>query len=199
MTDGRTSRQPERVYWARRLVVLAVLALVVALVWAGLAWVRGALAGNDDAVPPSPTTTPAPTTRAAPTGGYADCVPPALAVGITADAADVPAGVAATFTVTITNSGAEQCVVDAGDLQREVVIVSGSDRVWSSKDCAPAESSARTLLLAPGMTDTTQLAWNRERSAPGCPGGLAAPGPGTYQATVSLAGTSGGPVVFRLG
>lgn len=149
---------------------------------------------------PTPTPTDSPATSAPPrNGGIADCAAPGLTVAITPDAASVPAGTTPTFTVTIKNAGNTQCVVDAGELQREVVIVSGNDRVWSSKDCAPAGSSARTLLLTPGMTDTSHIAWNRVRSAPGCPGGLAAPNPGTYQATVSLAGTSSGPVVFQLG
>jgi hypothetical protein len=129
----------------------------------------------------------------------ADCVAPALTVGVTPDAASVPAGSSPTFTVTINNVGNTPCVVDAGELQREVVVVSGNDRVWSSKDCAPANSPARTLLLTPGMTDTSHIAWNRVRSAPGCPGNLPAPRPGTYQASVALAGTSSGPVVFQLG
>ena len=77
--------------------------------------------------------------------------------------------------------------------------MSGTDRIWSSKDCAPADSSARSLLLAPAASDTTQIAWNRVRSAPGCPAGQAAAKAGTYQVSVTLAGTSGGPVVFRLG
>lgn len=185
---------PPSVYWRRRVVVLGIpLALVVALV----VWFvnRG---GHDGAgVLAAHTTAPVATTSA-PAPGVPDCAPPALAVSITADSADVAAGVMPTFTVTITNAGNTSCVVDAGELKREVVIVSGTDRVWSSKDCARPDSPARSLLLTPGMTDTTQLAWNRIRSAAGCPAGLPTPRAGTYQATVALAGTSGGPTVFRL-
>ena len=185
-------RLPASVYWRRRFVVLGipVLLVVVLVLWA--------FNHGGGATTPTPTTTVAPTTVAPASSGVADCAPPALTVAIAADAADVPAGVAATFTVTITNGGNTQCVVDAGELQREVVVVSGNDRVWSSKDCAKADSPARSLLLAPGMTDKTQIAWNRVRSAQGCPGNLPAPKPGTYQATVALAGTSSGPTVFRL-
>jgi hypothetical protein len=187
-----TGPLPRAVYWRRRFVVLVVLVLLVLLV----VWlVRSAGNGQATSAPP---TTPAPTTSGAPTTGVPDCAPPALAVTIAADAADVAIGTAATFTITITNGGTDECVVDAGELQREVVVVSGSDRIWSSKDCAPADSPARSLLLGAGMSDTTQLAWSLVRSAPGCTGDLPAPKPGTYQATVSLAGTSSGPTVFRL-
>lgn len=214
MADGRTGRLPASVYRRRRLVALLLALLAVALLVALGAWVwkmiGSAVGGDDEPTPPPATgTTPTPTATATGTGNvaptdapadaaYPDCAAPTLTVGIQADAADVPAGTAATFTVTITNGGATDCVVDAGEAQREVVVVSGSDRVWSSKDCVPAGAPARTLLLSAGMTDTTQLAWNRERSAPGCPAGQPAPQPGTYQATVSLAGTSGGPTVFVL-
>ena len=189
-------RLPSSVYWRRRVVVLGIpLLLLVALVL----WLLNRT-GHDDLAAPvdTPTTVPT-TTTAAPPPGVPDCVPPTLTVGIAADQAQVAAGVSPTFTITITNAGATACVVDAGELQREVVIVSGNDRIWSSRDCAPADSPARSLLLSPGMTDTTQVAWNRVRSAEGCPTGLPEPKPGTYQASVALAGTSGGPVVFQLG
>ena len=190
-------RLPSSVYWRRRVVVLGIpLVLLVVLVL----WLLIRNGGDDDLATPveNPVTTPA-TSAAAPPPGVADCAPPTLTVGITADAASFAAGVSPTFTLTITNAGNTPCVVDAGDLQREVVVVSGNDRIWSSKDCAPAGSPARSLLLAAGMTDTTQIAWNRVRSAEGCPTGLPEPKPGTYQASVALAGTSGGPVVFQLG
>jgi hypothetical protein len=195
-------RLPRSVYWRRRFVVLGIPALLVVAL--GL-WLFNHGSGSATATPPTAhsttatTATTAATTSAPPTSGVASCAPPALAVTIAADAADVPAGASPTFTITITNAGNTQCVVDAGELQREVVIVSGTDRIWSSKDCARPDSPARSLLLAPAATDHTQIAWNRVRSAPGCPAGQPAAKAGTYQASVTLAGTSGGPVVFRLG
>lgn len=195
---------PASVYRRRRIVVLLAGLVAVALIVVGAITVvdrvRSLFAsGDDEAASPAPVVTPTPTGTTEPTVGYADCAPPELAVTIAPDAADVPAGAAATFTITIANQGATDCVVDAGDAYRDVVIVSGSDRVWSSKDCVVADAPSRTLLLVAGTADTTQLAWNRERSAPGCPAGQPTPQPGTYQATVTLAGATGGPVVFRLG
>ncbi len=199
-------RLPASVYWRRRFVVLGLpLLLVVVLVAYALNRGGGPSAadtprGTTSATATATPTTTRPATGAAPAnGGVAPCVAPALTLGIAPDAASVPAGSTPTFTVTINNVGNTPCVVDAGELQREVVVVSGTDRVWSSKDCAAAKSPARTLLLTPGMTDTSHVAWNRVRSAPGCPGNLPAPRAGTYQATVALAGTSSGSVVFQLG
>lgn len=201
-------RLPASVYWRRRFVVLG-LPLLLVVVLVAYALNRGGGPGGAGAphgtTSPTVTATPTPTptgpaAAAAPAnGGVAPCAAPALTLGIAPDAASVPAGATPTFTVTINNVGNTPCVVDAGELQREVVVVSGNDRVWSSKDCAAAKSPARTLLLTPGMTDTSHVAWNRVRSAPGCPGNLPAPRAGTYQATVALAGTSSGSVVFQLG
>jgi hypothetical protein len=183
------------------LVVLAALVAVVALV-------RHALRGDEKApttlvstpATTTPPITPDPTTSTTPPAdaGVPECAPPALTVAIVADSAEVAAGVSPTFTVTITNTGADPCLVDAGEAFRQVVVVSGEDRVWASTDCVAADASRRTLLLAGAQADVTQLAWNRVRSAEGCPGGLPAPGAGTYQATVSLAGATAGPAVFVL-
>ena len=180
------------------MVLVAGLAALALLVTGAVAVVRaigGALGGDEAADPP----VPSPTTTTDAGVEYLDCAPPELVVAVTPDAADVPAGVAATFTVTITNNGAQTCLVDAGEANRVVTVVSGTDRVWSSADCVAADAAERTLLLAPGASDTTQLAWNRVRSAEGCPAGQPAPRPGTYQVSVTLAGASGGPAVFRLG
>ncbi len=200
-------RLPASVYWRRRFVVLGIPGLLVVMLVLWLANQGGGStvttahrATTSPAASPPPSPSPSPRTSTPPAnGGVASCVAPALTVGITPDQVSVPAGATPTFTVTIKNGGNTPCVVDAGELHREVVIVSGNDRVWSSKDCASAKSPARTLLLTPGMTDTSHVAWNRVRSAPGCPGNLPAPRPGTYQATVALAGTSSGSVVFQLG
>ncbi len=218
MADGRPGRLPASVYRRRRIVVLVLaLVVVVGIVLGVRAVLRSVFDSTEgDQEPPSTapsTSEPAQdatgdaeeaaagedtTTDAPADASYADCAAPTLTVAIAADAAEFPANTAATFTITITNTGTTDCLIDAGEANREVVVVSGSDRVWSSKDCLAADAPARTLLLAPGMADTTQLAWNRERSAEGCPAGQSPPQPGTYQATVSLAGTSGGPTVFVL-
>ena len=198
-------RLPARVYWVRRAFVLVVLALVVTLV---VVLVRAITGGSDDngAVPPQPlttTTAPPPSPSTSPTstlpGGITDCPAGDLALTVVADAPTFAAGVSPTFTLTITNKGATSCLVDAGDTHRSVVLTSGTDRVWSNQDCAPADADPRTLLLAPGMTDTTSLAWNRERSAPGCTDGLPTPGAGTYVATFAVGGAQAAPAPFVLG
>jgi hypothetical protein len=184
---GGTVRQlPSRVYWVRRGVVVGIPLLLVLVV---VVAVRGA--GNDGgaaAATPSPTST---ATSSLP-GGIGTCDPGALSLGIAATAQSYSPGVSPGFSVTITNTGTEPCLVDAGDTHREIVVTSGSDRIWSTKDCAPQDADDRTLLLTPGSSDTQQVAWNLVRSVPGCSGGLPDPAAGTYAAAFSVGGA--GPV-----
>lgn len=210
---------PARVYWVRRTIVLGLPLLVVALV----VWVvvgRGASGASADGTEPSSTGSPTAGTEGgdageetgdqaaddgdgeqddASSGKPANCAPEVLALAITATAESFPAGVSPTFAVSITNTGTEPCLVDAGEAQREVVITSGVDRVWSSRDCVAAGTEERTLLLAGGVADETPLAWNRVRSAQGCPAGQPEPGAGTYSAAFTLAGATATPAVFGLG
>jgi len=194
---------PARVYWVRRAVVLGIPLLVVVLL---VVWLtgRGDDAGATPAAQTTTTTTPpadATTPSATPTtepGGVVDCDATTLALAMTATAASFGPGQSPAFTVSITNNGSEPCLVDAGEASREIVITSGADRVWSNRDCIVAGTETRDLLLPAGGNDTSQLAWNRVRSAPACPEGLPAPGAGTYSAQLTLAGAAAAPAVFGL-
>ncbi|UZN03954.1 hypothetical protein [Cellulomonas sp. S1-8] len=190
-------RPPARVFWIRRVVVLGLpLLLVVALV----VWLTGRGGDADPVAGPQATApVPAPPPEDEDDAGVADCVPAELALAVAPGAEAFPAGVEPTFQVSVTNAGTEPCLVDTGDGQREVLVTSGDDRVWSSRDCAPVEADARTLLLAGGQSDVTQMAWPRVRSAEGCPGELPSPGAGTYAVTMSVGGATSAAAVFGLG
>ncbi|WP_028050538.1 hypothetical protein [Cellulomonas sp. URHD0024] len=203
-------RLPARVYWVRRLVVLGIPLLVVVLL---VVWITGR-GGGDEPTPAALTTTTAATRPAAhPTvttpapstspsqepGGVPDCDADMLALAMTATAETFGPGVKPTFDVTITNTGDETCLVNAGETGREIVITSGDDRVWDSRDCIVDGTQTRDLLLAAAAVDSTELTWDRVRSAPSCPPNLPAPGPGTYSAQFTLAGAAAPPAVFGLG
>lgn len=187
---------PARVYWTRRLVVLLALAAVVVLVVVGA---RALLGGEDD-----PAAAPGPGSSTGTSGegtepttpGTPACEPADLGLELVADATSYPAGALPTFTVRLVNDGEAACLVDAGEAQRQILITSGSDRIWASTDCASDE--ALQLLLAPGEPDERQVQWDRNRSAEGCAGDQPAAQPGTYQAVLTLAGVSTAPVVFGL-
>ncbi|MBU5421562.1 hypothetical protein KQI48_02675 [Cellulomonas hominis] len=187
---------PARVYWVRRAVVLLVLVAVVVLLVLG---VRALLGSSDPEGTPAPTS---PTTAA--TDGKSDaevastpaCDAAALGVTLAADGTTYGAGALPTFTITLVNDGEQPCLVDAGEAQRQILITSGSDRIWASTDCGGTDPMP--LLLAPGEPDERQVQWDRNRSVEGCATGQAAALPGTYQAVLTLAGVTTEPVVFGL-
>jgi len=192
--------QPPRVYWIRRLAVLLVLALVGVLLGVGWWLVFGRPDGSTG--PPTTGSTDQPVTEVqdeaeGPTGPVA-CAAADLTVTLTADGRSYPAGTSPAFALAVTNGGATSCTLDAGEGQREVLITSGSDRIWSSLDCVADPAESLQLIEAGGRYDAT-VPWSRVRSAQGCPADLAEPRPGTYTAVATMLGAVSAPVVFDLG
>lgn len=184
-----TGPEPAGVYWRRRAVVLLALILVIVL---AVVVVR-ALSGGDDT--PASDPSPSQSTTTTESTGTEACAEGAIGVQLTADATDYPEGAQPLFTATMTNTGSVPCLLDAG--ARQIVVTSGSDRIWASTDCGEAESIQ--LLLAPDQADQRQNQWDRSRSDEACSTGLPATQPGTYQAVLTLNGVSTDPVVFTLG
>jgi len=181
-----------RVYWIRRLIMIAVAICLIALLWAFLA--RGGKSSSGRQAGP----TSSPSTSAAPSGG-AGCVAASLQVTLTGSAQAYAASEMPSFTLTAVNTSKTACTLTMSDASRQLVITSGSDRIWSSADCpATAPPATPLLLLAAGDKGTATIAWDRTRSAQGCPAGLAAPRSGTYKAAGSLLGANSDAVVFTL-
>lgn len=205
MSAPRPAPRPSAaVYRRRRLVVLGIPLLVVALV----VWL---VAGRGSADEPSsgatttatktakatPKASPKPTPTPTSASGVPDCVD--LKVKVSADDASYVAGQNPKLATTITNPGKEACLVDAGTDAAALVITSGDDRVWSSQDCASEASGYRPLLLAAGESVKDSVTWKRVRSEEKCPKDLPAPKAGTYAATYSVGGVNAAPEVFTLG
>jgi len=187
---------PSRVYWVRRVVVLVGIgALAIALFW--IAGTLG-LRGDADGAKADAATTQTGQQPPAEAGSPADCAAAALQLAVVTDATEYASGANPVLHVSVTNTGTTPCTVDAGAAAREVVITSGSDRIWSSKDCAGPQDASRQLLLTAGGKDLVDIAWARLRSATSCPTGLPAPRAGTYQVAATLLGVSSAPAVFTL-
>lgn len=191
--------QPRWVYWVRRALVGVVAFLLVLLIWA--LFLRDGGGGGE---PTEPAAQPS-TTGAAPAdddaGASRTCEAGDLQLVLTSDATTYAAGVNPTFTVAITNNADSSCTVDAGTASLEVLVTSGSDRIWSSLDCSVegAEGSERMLLLATGAQESASVPWSRVRSDVTCSAGLPAPRAGTYHAVASLVGASSEDLAFTLG
>lgn len=183
---------PQRVYWVRRLVLLAAVVLVLVLAWWGL----GALGGGAQENPEPDAA--AGTTEQGGTGGPVACDAAHLTVALTSDARTYGPDTRPVLSLAVTNTSDTACTVDVGSGNAVVTVMSGADRIWSSADCA-AEPAERLLLLEPGAADTSTVDWARERSDAECTAGLPAPRPGTYTAQATLMGVESATAVFELG
>jgi len=193
--------QPARVYWLRRAVVVGALVLVVLLLWSMVRGAGGGDAAADDAPDTAQATEPVAEEPAEDGDDAArTCAAADLTLVVTADAATYAAGANPTFTVRITNTSDSSCTVDAGEKTRELLVTSGSDRIWSSLDCVADDAPERVLLLPAGASDEpVSVAWPRVRSNEQCGEGLPAPRPGTYHVVAKLVGAESQPATFTLG
>ncbi|MGO4804518.1 hypothetical protein AB4089_05265 [Arthrobacter sp. 2MCAF15] len=100
----------------------------------------------------------------------------------------------------VTNNNKVPCEINIGTSQMEYMITSGSDRIFSSKDCQ-AESTDLMKTIAPGKSETANFPWQRNRTVQGCESIDAKPGAGGayYVFTARLANkTSAKGAVFQL-
>jgi hypothetical protein len=201
------------VYWRRRLAVLVAVVALVVVVYLVLRLTTGGGQSNPtgDAGTAGSTststhaadgpqagaeaeTTP---TAGATSGGVAACDAASLQVTATADATTYASGSQPKVGMRIKNIGPAACTLDAGSAALELKIVSGNDRIWSSDDCQQ-EASSNVQTVEPGGELASSVVWPLQRSAEGCPSGLSAPKPGTYQLTGRVGEITSEPLAFTI-
>ncbi|HWM35115.1 MAG TPA: hypothetical protein VNR36_12870 [Pseudolysinimonas sp.] len=199
--------QPPSVYWRRRIfALLGLIAVIVVIVLIVSSLTSGAPSGDDtpkptDTTAAEPSGTPTPTYTDA-TGGTA-CNPAQITLMAVTDSNSYASGVKPKVSMKITNAGSAPCTLDVNPATQEYLITSGSDRIWSSKDCQ-SEGAPTPVVLAPGVTQQTEpIEWDRTRSSTStCTGSRPAAvansdGP-TYRLEVKLGEIESEPVAFRL-
>ncbi|HSN44271.1 MAG TPA: hypothetical protein VLR88_09460 [Propionibacteriaceae bacterium] len=206
--------EPESTYWGRRAFVLIGLVLTIALVWWLLSLIGADENGPSTAVPspggstsattgsPSGTPTTEPATSATPTPGTTassptasvtptptgpvECDPAAVALKVTG-MSPVTAGKVTKFDVSFTNTAAYACDLNLVKNPMELRIFSGTDRIWSTNDCA-AWGLAGVHSVKQGEAWKGSIAWPGRRSKATCELRTEALKPGTYVATLLLSG-----------
>jgi hypothetical protein len=160
--------QPPSVYWRRR-VLLLLLVVVVIFVVVLIVWRPGSGA--------KPGTTPSSGTlnsaSHAPSAGATSgsgatasaCDPSVITLQPITDSASYAAGVQPQLSMSITNSGTKACTFDVGTDAQVYLITSGSDQIWSSKDCQTAPAANKQVLEPGKALSTTPFAWDRTRSS----------------------------------
>lgn len=158
--------QPGRVYWRRRLIValglIAVIIIVILIVnrpGSGTPTPVGTAGGTT--VPSTTAQTAAPANP----GETVECDPRMITVEPTTDAPSYDAGVNPVLSFSLKSTMTNPCTFSAGSDQQEFVVTSGSDRIWSSKDCQ-SDPVAATATLLPGVPLAgSNITWDRTRSA----------------------------------
>jgi hypothetical protein len=153
--------QPPQVYWRRRLLLaLGVVAVIIII----------ALIINrpGSSTPGSTTTTTPPKSSASattPAAAAGACAPANVKLVAVADKATYAATEQPQISMTITNSGSVSCTINLGSTQQELIITSGSEQIWDSKDCQTAPVDAATTLKPGVAVSTPPIAWDRTRSS----------------------------------
>ena len=159
--------QPPAVYWRRRLLVLlGIIAVVIVIV---LIIARPG-SGTPSAGPsnsPNPSGSASPSGSATPGAGDGSeaCDPSVIQLDPITDAASYPANVQPMISMKITNTGAAACTYDVGTDAQEYLIMSGSDRIWDSKDCQTGAAPTPLVLQPNTPQSTTPFPWDRTRSS----------------------------------
>ncbi len=157
--------QPPSVYWKRRAVVL--LGLVAVIVIIVLIVVRPG-SGAAPAASPSPSSTAGSTPGATTSGSPAavgECAASAISLEAKTDKQGYQKGEQPLVSMVITNTGTTDCSFDVGTAAQEYRITSGSDQIWSSKDCQTDPASTIVTLAAGVPQETTPFPWDRTRSS----------------------------------
>ena len=157
--------QPPKVYWRRRLILgLGALAVVVIIILIIVRPGSGSPSPANSTKPgASPSVTPSADTSA-PAAGAA-CVPAKVKLVAVTDKTTYASTEQPQISMSITNTGAVDCTINLGSTQQELIITSGSETIWDSKDCqtAPVDTP---VTLKPGVAVTTPaIPWDRTRSS----------------------------------
>ena len=92
-----------------------------------------------------------------------------------------------TFTLALINHNGRACVLKRTPATVELKIYSGTDRIWSTDDCAKLVAPTSQLVKV-ASTVTWKVAWDGRRSAAGCGHRSGTPRAGTYFATFQFSG-----------
>ncbi len=174
--DGRLS---PAVYRRRRLVVLlgliaVIVAIVLIIVRPGSssgeeqpkdASSKSASKGSGEASDPSAPPTVIPTESTAVDGD--PCKPAQVLVEAVTDKTEYAAGENPNLSVTITNTGKNVCVLNAGTAAQVFTIKSGEEQYWTSTDCAVDPVDAE-VALAPAMpvSSSVPIIWTARGPRP---------------------------------
>jgi hypothetical protein len=147
---------------------------------------------------PEPSATGTPSEEPSPTAtGVPACKDSQITVTASTDAASYTVGSTPRLRMRIQNTSDTACRRDIGAAQNELLITSGSARVWSSDDCNPG-GTAQVVTLKPEQSYSVSVTWLGRLSAKGCPADQPLAEAGTYKLTGRNGDVTSDPAVFSL-
>lgn len=189
------------VYWARRAGLVAAL---VAVVLIGYLLFRPPPA-DVAAVPAGPVTTAGQPTASTPAATETASATPTPTGPLACDQTNSDLSLAGyqkvkqdgkqSFKVGVKNTGAQPCVLNLSAATFSLTVTSGTDRIWSTADCAKWVPAKKQTLKAQQSYEFS-IAWGVRRSAQGCKEAKALLRPGTYVAEAVFADSEKSRQVF---
>ena len=148
--------QPSKVYWRRRLlVILGIVAVIIIVVLILVKPGSGKPTAQNTNTPKPSSSTPA---------VIKDCKKADVTIEAQTDAIAYAAGVEPKLSLVITNTGSVACNMNVGTDVQVYNITSGTEKIWSSKDCQENPVAAVKVLEPGTPVQSTPFAWDRTRS-----------------------------------
>jgi hypothetical protein len=161
--------QPPNVYWRRRLLValgvLAVIVIVILIVGKPGQSGSGATPQDTSSAKPNATQSAPPKSSVTPSTSTTACAPANVKLVPVTDKVTYAANEKPMISMTITNTGPASCTINLGSTQQELIITSGTEQIWDSKDCQTAPVDTQYTLKPGVAVPTTPIAWDRTRSS----------------------------------
>ena len=208
--------EPEAVYWRRRIILLAaVLGVIALLAWlwpsggeaepAGLPSTSASPSATSASASASASPTTSPTGEASPSeagattasGEAQPCRTGDLDVSVAVETPTPTAGSEVIFVMSVANTGDAPCIQDVGASATSFLVTSGGFRVWSSDDCNPG-GTEQLEVIPPGQAFAVQAVWPTIITTPGCPTTGNPARPGSYDVTATDAGITSAATRFVL-
>lgn len=206
MSKAPQGRLPTSVYRRRRITVAVIALLLVGLLVWGVVAVVSALGGeekpptaNEQLQQPEPGQQPEsePESETASQSPEGMCAESDIELSAATDAASYTADQDPVLILQVKNASESECKINVGTSQQEFRVMSGSDRIFSTADCAQNGEDV-ILDFKPGQQENARFTWQKERSAPGCKAVNVQPRPGTYRFTALLGELESEPKSFEL-